>query len=89
MIWACHLEKLLDVIRKQMHLVLNIMLDSGHELLIGVTSVLVITTFVTTSGNHDMLGPLPWPPPTTFDAPLYSLVGGYGRCCNTLNFKFL
>jgi hypothetical protein len=47
------------------------MLGSNREFLIGVTDVLDINTFITTSGDRNSLGPLPWPPHITFDAPLF------------------
>jgi hypothetical protein len=79
MIWVCPLEKLLEVICMQLHLALNITLGSGHEFLVGVVGVLVITTFIATSSDRDSLGPPPWHPPIAFDAPLCSVVGGCGR----------
>jgi uncharacterized protein (DUF3820 family) len=48
----------------------------SDELLIGVTSVLVVITFIADGGNHDPLGPPLWPPLVASGVPLCTLV-----CC--------
>jgi hypothetical protein len=70
MIGVGFFEKLLEVIGGLPRLVLKITLGSGDELLIGVTSVPVVITFITASGNHDSLGPPLWPPLVASGAPL-------------------
>jgi hypothetical protein len=68
-------EKLLQVIGGLLCLALKIRLGSD-ELLIGVTSVLVVITFIADGGNHDPLGPPLWPPLVASGVPLCTLV-----CC--------
>jgi hypothetical protein len=46
MIWAGCFEKLLKVIHQLPRLVFKITLDRGNELLVGVTGILIIITFV-------------------------------------------
>jgi hypothetical protein len=47
---------------------LKIMLGGSHELLIGVTDVLVVIIFIMTGGDCDSLGPPPRPPLIALDA---------------------
>jgi hypothetical protein len=75
-VWASHLEKLLEVIQRQSRLALKIMLGGSNKLLMRVTGVLAIIIFTTTSGDCNSLGLPSWPPLIAFDAPLCSLVGG-------------
>jgi hypothetical protein len=55
-------------------LVLKVTLDSSNKLLIGVSSVLVVITFITTSGDCNSLGPQLWPPLIASDALLLPLL---------------
>jgi hypothetical protein len=71
MIWAGCFEKLLEVIRRLSCLVFKVTLGGGNELLVRVTSVHIVVTFVATGGDHDSLGPSHWPP-------LCTLVGCLG-----------
>jgi hypothetical protein len=78
MIWAGCFEELLEVICRMLRLALEIMLGGmHHELLIGVASVLVVISFIATSGDRNLLGLPRKPFLVTSDAPLCSLVG----CC--------
>jgi hypothetical protein len=56
------------VIHGQPRLTLKITLGGSHELLIGVTSILVIIILVMTGGNHNSLGPPPQPLVIALDA---------------------
>jgi hypothetical protein len=59
MIWARCLEKLLKMIRMLSCLALKIVLSGNYELLIRVTSVVVIIVLIIAGGDHDSLGPSP------------------------------
>jgi hypothetical protein len=61
------------------HLALKITLDSDDKLLVGVASVLVVITFISTGGDCDSLGPLLRPPFVTSGAPLQTLVSCFGQ----------
>jgi hypothetical protein len=56
MIRAGCLEKRLKVIHELPHLAFKIMLDSGNELLIGVTGALIVISLIAASGDHDSMG---------------------------------
>jgi hypothetical protein len=80
MIWACCFEKLLKVIHGLPRLAFGIRLSSGNELLIRVTDILIVITFIAIGGDHDLLGSplrLPLVAPGT---PLCTLVGCFGWC---------
>jgi hypothetical protein len=85
MIGAGCFEKILKVIGGLRHLAFKITLGGDDELLVGVTSVLVVITLVPVSGYRDSLGPPLRPPIVASSAPLCTLVGRLGRC-NTLIF---
>jgi hypothetical protein len=71
MIWVGCFEKLLKVICRLPCLAFEIMLDSGDELLVGVTDVLIVITFIAVGGDRDSLGP-PLRPPLVASAPLFA-----------------
>jgi hypothetical protein len=70
MIRAGCLEKLLEVVRGLLHLTFKITLDGSNMLLVGVTSILIVITFITTGGDCDSLGLPLWPPLVISSAPL-------------------
>jgi hypothetical protein len=78
MIWVGSFEKLLKMIHRLPRLAFKITLGSSNELLIGVTGVLIVVTFVVASGNRDSLGPLLWPPLVTSGTTLLTLVSCFG-----------
>jgi hypothetical protein len=80
MVWACCLEKLLEVIGRLPYLVLEIMLGGCDVFLIRVISLLVVVVVVATSCNHDPLGPPFWPPLTAFGASLRAFADNLGWC---------
>jgi hypothetical protein len=55
MIWACCFEKLFDVIGRLLHLALRITLSGGNEVLIRVTSVLIIVALIVAGGDCNSL----------------------------------
>jgi hypothetical protein len=71
MIGAGCFKKFLKVIGELSHLAPKIMLSSGDELLIRVTSVLVVITFITAGCDRDSLG-LPLRPLLSFLVPLFA-----------------
>jgi hypothetical protein len=62
MIGAGRLEKLLEVIYRLSRLVLEVMLDGGNELIVGIVSLLVIVALVAAGSDCDSLGSPLWPP---------------------------
>jgi hypothetical protein len=77
------LGKLLKVISWLPHLVLEVTLSSGDELLIRVIGLLVIVTLVAACSDHDLLEPPFWPPLIAFGAPLCALAGCLEWCPST------
>jgi hypothetical protein len=77
-------QLLLKVIDGLLCLTLKISLDSGDELLVRVTSILIVITFIVASGDCDLLGSLLWPALIASSAPLCTLVGCLGRRCPTV-----
>jgi hypothetical protein len=73
MIGAGRLEKLLEVIYRLSRLVLEVMLDGGNELIVGIVSLLVIVALVAAGSDCDSLGSPLWPPLVAFRALLCSL----------------
>jgi hypothetical protein len=63
----------LKMISELPHLVLEVTLSNGDELLIEVISLLVVVTLIVASSDRDSLGLLFWPPLATFGAPLCAL----------------
>jgi hypothetical protein len=55
-VWAGHLEKLLDVIGMLSRLVLEIVLNDSDVFLVRVIDLLVVVIIVVASNNHDSLG---------------------------------
>jgi hypothetical protein len=60
-IGAGHLEKLLKVIDRLSHLVLELAFISGNELLVGVIRLLVVVTLIAAGSDYDLLGSPLWP----------------------------
>jgi hypothetical protein len=73
MIGAGHLEKLLKVINVLPHLALEVALDDGDELLVGIIGLLVVVVLVTDGSDCDSLGSLLRPPIVAFGALLCAL----------------
>jgi hypothetical protein len=74
------LQKLLEVIAGQSCLALDLALDGGNELLIGVANVLVIVTLIAAGGDHESLGSPLRPPLVAYGTPFCALVGCLGWC---------
>jgi hypothetical protein len=67
------LEKLLEVMCRLPHLALEVTLSGGHDLLIGVPSLLVVIPLIAASSERNSLGPPLQPPFVTIGAPLCAL----------------
>jgi hypothetical protein len=77
-VWAGHLEKLLDVIGMLSRLVLEIVLNDSDVFLVRVIDLLVVVIIVVASSNHDSLGEPLWPPHTICGAPLSAFADSLG-----------
>jgi hypothetical protein len=78
MVGAGHLEKLLKVIDRLLHLALEVPLINGNEVLIRIIDLLVIVTLIIASCNRGPLGLPLWPPLVAFGAPLCAFVSYLG-----------
>jgi hypothetical protein len=78
MIWADSFEKLFEVNGGLPHLALRIMLGGGDQLLIGVTSVLLIIALIRAGGDRDSLWSPLRPPLIASSTPPCTLVGCLG-----------
>jgi hypothetical protein len=76
MVWAGHLEKLLEVIGRLSRLVLKVTLSSVNMFLVRVIILLIVVTLVTISSNCDPLGMPLWPTLVAFGARLHA----FGDC---------
>jgi hypothetical protein len=61
LIAASRLEKLLKVIDRLSHLVLELAFIGGNELLVGVIRLLVIVALIAAGSDCDLLGSPLWP----------------------------
>jgi hypothetical protein len=73
MVGASRFEKLLEVIGRLPHLVLDVALSSSDTLLIRVIGVLVVVTLIGAGSDHDSLGLPLWPRLVAFVTPFHAV----------------
>jgi hypothetical protein len=89
MVWVGCLEKFLEVIRRLLHLALEITLGRGNMFLIRVISLLVVFIFVAASVNCDPSGVPLLPPLIAFGTPLSTFIDSLGWYPSTASEDYL